>query len=76
MSSATCARTSSGSVTSTPRATRGVSDLDDAQELNYRGICQAIAATGYDLYVGHEFKPKGDPIEALRAAFAECDQEG
>ncbi len=54
----------------------GRRDLDDAQELNYRGICQAIAATGYDLYVGHEFKPKGDPIEALRAAFAECDQEG
>ena len=50
-------------------------DLDDDQELNYRGICRAIAATGYDLYVGHEFKPKGDPLEALRTAFAICDQE-
>lgn len=49
-------------------------DLDDEQELNYRGICKAIAATGYKLYLGHEFKPKGDPLEALRQAFAICDQ--
>ncbi|HXF62798.1 MAG TPA: TIM barrel protein [Caldilineaceae bacterium] len=53
----------------------GRNDLDDTQELNYRGICRAIAATSYDLYLGHEFKPKGDPIEALAAAFAVCDQE-
>ncbi len=52
----------------------GRQDLDDEQELNYRGICRAIAATGYDGYVGHEFKPKGDVIAALRAAFAVCDQ--
>ncbi len=49
-------------------------DLDDEQELNYRGISSAIAGTGYDGYVGHEFKPKGDVLEALRAAFAICDQ--
>ncbi len=47
-------------------------DLDDDQELNYTGICRAIAATGYDLYVGHEFRPKGDPLEALRRAHAVC----
>ncbi|MHB1318620.1 MAG: hydroxypyruvate isomerase family protein [Anaerolineae bacterium] len=47
-------------------------DLDDDQELNYTGICRAIDATGYDLYVGHEFRPKGDPIEALKQAFAIC----
>ena len=52
----------------------GRRDLDDAQELNYAGICRAIAGTGYDLYMGHEFRPKGDVIEALRAAFALCDQ--
>jgi hydroxypyruvate isomerase len=52
----------------------GRQDLDDTQELNYQGICRAIANTGYDLYVGHEFTPKGDPIEALRQAFALCDQ--
>ncbi len=49
-------------------------DLDDEQELNYRGICKAIAATDYDLYLGHEFKPKGDPSTAMREAFAVCDQ--
>lgn len=50
-------------------------DLDDDQELNYRGICKAIAATGYDLYVGHEFSPKGDKTAALKKAFEICDQE-
>jgi hydroxypyruvate isomerase len=53
----------------------GRNDLDDSQELNYRGICQAIAATGYRYYVGHEFRPKGDPLAALRTTFAICDQE-
>ncbi len=52
----------------------GRRDFDDTQELNYAGICAAIAATGYDLYVGHEFRPKGDLIAALRQAFAICDQ--
>ena len=47
-------------------------DLDDTQELNYTGICRAIDAAGYDLYVGHEFKPKGDPMEALQHAFSIC----
>jgi len=52
----------------------GRNDMDDTQEMNYSGICRAIAATGYDLYVGHEFAPKGDPLEALRRAFQICDQ--
>ena len=53
----------------------GRNDMDDTQELNYAGICKAITGTGYDLYVGHEFRPKGDLIEALRATFELCDQE-
>lgn len=52
----------------------GRNDLDDTQELNYRGICRAIAATGYDLFVGHEFRPKGDPIAALHQTFEICNQ--
>lgn len=52
----------------------GRNDMDDTQELNYAGICKAIAETGYDLYVGHEFKPKGDLIEALKYTFKLCDQ--
>ncbi len=53
----------------------GRNDMDDTQELNYVGICRAIAATGYTGYVAHEFAPKGDAIEALRAAFTQCDQQ-
>ena len=51
----------------------GRHDLDDCQELNYRGICNAIAATGYDLYIGHEFMPKADVFQSLRAAFEICN---
>ncbi|MFP3896277.1 MAG: hydroxypyruvate isomerase family protein [Anaerolineales bacterium] len=50
----------------------GRHDLDDMQELNYTGICRAIDDAGYELYVGHEFTPKGDPLEALRHAYAVC----
>jgi len=52
----------------------GRMEFDDTQEMNYAGICSAIAQTDYDLYVGHEFRPKGDPIESLRRAFAICNQ--
>jgi len=52
----------------------GRRDMDDTQELNYAGICRAIAETDYELYVGHEFVPKGDLIAALRWAFELCDQ--
>lgn len=52
----------------------GRRDFDDTQELNYAGICRAIAETGYNLFVGHEFKPKGDVYEALAQAHAICDQ--
>lgn len=51
----------------------GRNDLDDTQELNYRAICRAIAETAYSGYVGHEFKPKGEPIAALRHAFEVCN---
>ncbi len=53
----------------------GRNDMDDTQELNYTGICRAIAGTGYGLYVGHEFSPKSDPVEALRQAFIMCGQK-
>jgi hydroxypyruvate isomerase len=53
----------------------GRKDFDDTQELNYAGICRAIAAAGYEYYVGHEFVPKGEPIDALRQAFQICNQD-
>jgi len=52
----------------------GRHDMDDLQELNYAGICRAIAETGYEYYVGHEFIPKGDPIAALKQAYDLCNQ--
>ena len=54
----------------------GRQDLDDTQELNYRGICHAIAATDYDGYVGHEFVPASDILPALRHAFDVCNAGG
>ncbi len=50
----------------------GRQDLDEEQEIFYPPIMRAIAATGYDLYVGHEFRPKGDPLQAMRAAYETC----
>jgi hydroxypyruvate isomerase len=52
----------------------GRRDFDDTQELNYAGICRAIAESGYNYFVGHEFRPKGDVIDALKQAFAICNQ--
>ena len=51
----------------------GRKDMDDTQELNYTGICKAIAETDYDGYVAHEFMATGDPIAALQDAFDRCN---
>ena len=51
----------------------GRGPLDDNQEIYYPAVCRAIADTGYDLYVGHEFGFKGDPLAALKAAFDTCN---
>ncbi|PAW76149.1 MAG: xylose isomerase [Verrucomicrobia bacterium Tous-C9LFEB] len=47
---------------------------DERQELNYPAIYQAIAATNYRGYIGHEFLPTGDVRAALSQAFADCQQ--
>jgi hydroxypyruvate isomerase len=51
----------------------GRRDLDETQEIYYPAVMRAIAQSGFDLLVGHEFSPKGDPIDALRSAFRVCD---
>jgi len=51
----------------------GRKDLDDQQELYYPAIMKAIAETDYELYIGHEFGPKGDPMEAMKAAYDVCN---
>jgi hydroxypyruvate isomerase len=48
----------------------GRHDPDDTQEINYRAIYRAIRATGFTGPVGMEFTPTGDPIAALREAYA------
>ena len=51
----------------------GRHELDDEQEINYPGVCRAINATGYDLFLGHEFFAKGDPLDGLRQAYERCN---
>ena len=51
----------------------GRHDLDENQELYYPAIMRAIAATGYDGYVGQELMLKGDALAALDQAYKVCD---
>jgi hydroxypyruvate isomerase len=50
----------------------GRHELDDRQELNYRGIAHAIAELGFEGYLAHEFIPTRPPYEGLREAMATC----
>jgi hydroxypyruvate isomerase len=52
----------------------GRCEPDDTQEINYHGVCRAIADTAYDLFVGHEYHPRRNLFETLRETFATCDQ--
>jgi hydroxypyruvate isomerase len=51
----------------------GRHELDDTQELDWRGIMRAIADTGYTGFVAHEFNPTRDPLTSLREAVVLCD---
>jgi hydroxypyruvate isomerase len=51
----------------------GRKDLDDEQEIWYPAVMRAIADSGYQGFVGHEYSPKGDPVESLKQAFGVCD---
>ena len=51
----------------------GRAEIDDSQELNYPAIVRAIAATGFDGYMAHEFVPRSsDPLRSLREAVELC----
>jgi hydroxypyruvate isomerase len=52
----------------------GRGPMDEDQELNYSAIYRAIQATGYQGFIGHEFLPKGNPLEELDRAFHQCKQ--
>jgi len=48
-------------------------ELNNSQEVNWAGVMNGIAATGYQGYVAHEFVPTEDPLTSLRAAVDLCD---
>lgn len=48
----------------------GRHELDDQQEVNWRGIGTFLRDRAYDGFVTHELIPRGDPVTALRQAFA------
>ena len=50
----------------------GRHEIDDTQELNYRAIARAIADTGYQGFVAHEFIATSEPFAAMAAARRIC----
>jgi hydroxypyruvate isomerase len=51
----------------------GRHELDDTQEVTWRAVARAIADTGYEGFVSHEFVPvKAPPIKGLEQAFETC----
>ncbi len=51
----------------------GRHEFDASQELNYQGICQAIADLGYQGYLAHEYTPTRDPLKTLDAMMTICE---
>ncbi len=51
----------------------GRRDMDDTQEIYYPAVMRAIADSGFELFVGHEFGAKGEVFPALKAAFDTCN---
>ena len=51
----------------------GRNEIDETQELYYPAIMRAIADSGFDGYVAHEFVPKRDPLTSLAQAIEICD---
>jgi hydroxypyruvate isomerase len=51
----------------------GRHELDNTQEVQWDGVMRAIADTGFQGYVAHEFLPTRDPLASLRAAVDLCD---
>jgi hydroxypyruvate isomerase len=50
----------------------GRHEIDDSQELNYKGIARALAEIGFKGYLAQEFIPTRDPMTSLREAIAIC----
>jgi len=50
----------------------GRHEIDDSQELNYHAVARAIADTGFNGFVAHEFVPTREPLRSLREAVQIC----
>ncbi|MGA8529189.1 MAG: TIM barrel protein [Acidobacteriaceae bacterium] len=50
----------------------GRHELDASQEIQYQAVAKAIADTGFNGYLAHEFVPAGDPFSGLRQAVEIC----
>ena len=51
----------------------GRHQFDDTQELNYKGICRAIADLGYQGCLSHEYTPTTEPLETLDQMMRICE---
>jgi len=51
----------------------GRHQFDDTQELNYKGICRAIADLGYQGCLSHEYTPTKEPLETLDQMMRICE---
>ena len=47
----------------------GRHEMDDTQEMNYKGIAKAIADLGYKGYIAHEYSPARDALTSLEETF-------
>ena len=51
----------------------GRHEMDNTQEMNYRGIVKAIADLNFTGFVSHEYSPLGDPLQSLETTLAMFD---
>lgn len=51
----------------------GRHEFDDTQEMNYRGIAQAIVDLGFTGWLCHEYSPLKDALTSLDTAMTICD---
>ena len=51
----------------------GRHEFDDTQEMNYIGICKAIADLNYTGYIAHEYSPTKEPLETLEKMMRLCE---
>ncbi|HEX4388525.1 MAG TPA: TIM barrel protein [Steroidobacteraceae bacterium] len=50
----------------------GRHEIDATQELNYHAVAAAIADGGFNGFLAHEFKARGEPYAALAQAYRIC----